>query len=318
MRALVFGSLNIDYVYKVDHFVRPGETVSSKSLTLFCGGKGLNQSIALARSGADTFHAGAVGLHDSDMLLKGLKDAHVNTDFIVKKDAPSGHAIIQTTPRGENSIILFRGANGMVTEEDAQKVLAHFRKGDVLVLQNEISGLPFIMEKARSIGMKIVLNPSPADEEIFRLPLSCVDCLLLNQVEGEAVVRAFCGDAGQKFRKGGTEQKDGMMGEDEMIRELTRTFGDTHIVLTLGEKGALYGYKDKILRQPACPADVKDTTAAGDTFTGFFVGSMMKGRSVEEALKLASMAAAIAVSREGAGSSIPTMEEVEAYGRQRK
>ncbi|MCI8838470.1 MAG: ribokinase [Hungatella sp.] len=311
MKVLVFGSLNIDYVYKVDHFVLPGETISSRSLKLFCGGKGLNQSIALAKSGADTFHAGAVGLCDSDMLLQGLKEAHVNTDLIVKKDTPSGHAVIQTTPRGENSIILFRGANGMVTGEDVDKALAYFERGDILLLQNEISQLPYLMEQARSKGMKIVLNPSPADEEIFRLPLAFADYLILNEVEGEAIAGAFCGEDR-------TERQDGGMGENEMISILMKIFPDTRIVLTLGEKGAVYGYRDRICRQPVFPVDVKDTTAAGDTFTGYFVGSVIKGKSVEEALRFASMAAAIAVGREGAGSSIPTLEEVEAYERQRK
>lgn len=306
MKVLVFGSLNIDHVYKVEHFVQPGETISSKNLTLFCGGKGLNQSIAFACSGAETFHAGAVGAHDSDMLMERLKEANVSTDFIVKKGGPSGHAIIQTTPGGENSIILFRGANGMIEKEDADFTLSHFSRGDVLVLQNEINQLPYIMEKAHGIGMTIVLNPSPVDEEIFRLPLSLVDYLILNEVEGEAI-------AG-----GSHTDEDGKLDENERIDKLMKTFPETRIVLTLGKEGSVYGYKDKILHQSVYPAQVVDTTAAGDTFTGFFMGSIIRGKCVEDALKTASMAAAVAVSRDGASSSIPTWREVEEYGRQQK
>lgn len=304
MKVLVFGSLNIDHVYKVDHFVQPGETVSSQSLTLFCGGKGLNQSIAFASSGVETFHAGAVGAHDSDMLMERLRQANVRTDFIVKKDAPSGHAIIQTSPQGENSIILFQGANGLVEKEDVDAALSHFSKGDVLALQNEINQLPYIMEKAHKMGMTILLNPSPVDEEIFKLPLCLVDYLILNEVEGEAIARVSYKD------------EQGKLNENQLVKELMKAFPDTRIVLTLGKEGSVYGYKDKVCRQGIYPADVADTTAAGDTFTGFFMGSIIRGKSVEEALKTGAMAAAISVERDGASSSIPTLKEVEEYGKQ--
>lgn len=306
MKVLVFGSLNIDHVYQVGHFVQPGETVSSQSLAMFCGGKGLNQSIAFARSGAETYHAGAVGTDDSDMLLQRLKEAGVHTEFIVKKSGASGHAIIQTTPKGENSIILFRGANWMVEREDVDRVLAHFSKGDVLALQNEISQLSYIMERGHDIGMTIMLNPSPVDEGIFKLPLSFVDYLILNEVEGEAL--------------GGVSLRNdrGEMDEYRMLGALMRRFPESRIVLTLGEEGSVYGYGEKVCRQIACPTKAVDTTAAGDTFTGFFMGSIIKGKRVEEALKAASAASAIAVGRSGASSSIPELKEVEEYGKQWK
>lgn len=293
MKVLVFGSLNLDHVYQVDHFVRPGETMASRKLNLFCGGKGLNQAIAFARSGMETYHAGAVGQKDSDMLIETLKAAHVRTEWIIKKEGPSGHAIIQTTPEGENCILLYGGANQMLTEEDVDYVLGHFSKGGVLVLQNEINQLPIIMEKAKELGMMIVLNPSPADENILRLPLSYVDYLILNEVEG-AMISGKC-------------ESD----EDGILEELKKMFPQTRIVLTLGKKGSVYGYQDKILRQPVYPVKAVDTTAAGDTFMGFFMGTLLGGSSVEEALKTASMAAAMAVGRRGASSSIPTLKEVE-------
>ena len=187
MKVLVFGSLNVDHVYQVDHFVQPGETMASLKLNLFCGGKGLNQSIALARTGLETYHAGAVGAGDSDMLMETLEAAGVHTEYIRKKEGPSGHAIIQTTPEGENSILLYGGANQSLTREDVELVLGHFGEGDVLVLQNEINQLSYIVEKGRAMGMKIVLNPSPADEKVLSLPLKDVDYLILNEVEGAVI-----------------------------------------------------------------------------------------------------------------------------------
>lgn len=299
MKVLVFGSLNIDHVYRVDHFVRPGETLSSLELNMFCGGKGLNQSIAFARSGMETYHAGAVGRGDSDMLLETLGEAGVHTEFIRKKDGPSGHAIIQTTAQGENSILLYGGANQRITREDADFVLGHFSEGDVLVLQNEINEIPYIMGKAKALGMMIVLNPSPADERVLCLPLGDVDYLIVNEVEGAAIGKVSRWD------------------EEGILRELTGRFPRARIVVTLGGKGSVYGYEGKVCRQPVFPVKAVDTTAAGDTFTGFFMGSILGGSSVEEALKTASMAAALAVSRAGASSSIPTLREVREFDSER-
>ena len=195
--------------------------------------------------------------------------------MLVKYDAPHGHAIIQKTPEGENSILLYGGANQMVTEKDADFVLSHFAQGDLIVLQNEISQGAYIMEKAHLIGMKIALNPSPMNQAIMRMPLSYVDFLILNELEGAAL-------SGQ-------------------------------IVLTLGGSGSVYGYQGKTYTQPVYPVKTVDTTAAGDTFTGFFLGSIMGGNGVEQSLATAAKAAAICVSRNGAGVSIPSLQEVETF-----
>ncbi len=295
MKVLVFGSLNVDHVYQVDHFVQPGETMASLKLNLFCGGKGLNQSIALARTGLETYHAGAVGAGDSDMLMETLEAAGVHTEYIRKKEGPSGHAIIQTTPEGENSILLYGGANQSLTREDVELVLGHFGEGDVLVLQNEINLIPYIMEKAKGRGMKIVLNPSPADESIFSLPLGTADYLILNEVEGGAI--------------SGIAESD----DEGILQKLMKSLPDTRIVLTLGKRGAVYGYGDVVRRQAIYPVKTVDTTAAGDTFTGFFMGSILRGDCVEDALRMASKASALAVSRSGASASIPTWREVEEF-----
>lgn len=292
MKALVFGSLNIDYVYEVNHFVQPGETLLSENLKIYCGGKGLNQSIALSRSGADTWHAGAVGMQDGGILTDYLMKSGVHTELILKKKSPSGHAIIQKIPEGENSIIVSGGANQMISEEDVDFILSHFKENDYLLLQNEINQLSYIMERAHEIGMTIVLNPSPVNSGISDLPFSYADYLILNEIEGAAVTGKDAAD------------------DNTMLNVLVKLFPNAHIVLTLGKKGSVYGYRDRRYRQKIYPAEVVDTTAAGDTFTGFFLGSIIKGQNIREAMDLASRAAAIAVSRNGASVSIPGFCEV--------
>lgn len=298
MKVLVFGSLNIDYVYSVEHFVKPGETISSTDRKIFCGGKGLNQAIAFARYGQETWQAGAVGAGDSQMLLDMLQKSEVHTELIAKKDGPSGHTIIQRTPQGENNIILFGGANQTISKEDVDKVLDKFEKEDYLILQNEINQIPYIMEEAYKKGMHIVLNPSPMDAKIFEMPLEYVDYLILNEIEAAAILEA----------------KDVKIGENPtgewLLDRLLETFPDSKIVLTLGGDGSMYGDKEKHCRQGIVSVKVVDTTAAGDTFTGYFMGEIMNGKLPEEALKTAATAAAMAVSKAGAGPSIPGYEEV--------
>ncbi|MCI7093143.1 MAG: PfkB family carbohydrate kinase, partial [Lachnospiraceae bacterium] len=177
-KILCFGSLNIDHVYSVDHFVAKGETLSSQKLETFTGGKGLNQSVALARAGAETYHAGAIG-PDGSFLLDMMKEAGVHTDYVTMiPDAHTGHAIIQRDKEGDNCILLYGGTNQLITKEQADSVLNHFSAGDYLVLQNEINQLPYIVEKAHALGMTIVLNPSPMNEKVLQLPLDDLRRLL--------------------------------------------------------------------------------------------------------------------------------------------
>lgn len=291
MKLLNFGSLNIDYVYKVDHFVRPGETMSSESRQTFCGGKGLNQTIALARAGVQVYHAGAVGKADGEMLLEALKKNNVNIDFVKQcEDVATGHAIIQVNRSGQNCIMLYGGANQTMTKEHIDETLAGFSAGDFLILQNEINNLGYIMEQAHKKGLVIVLNPSPMNEKILALPLEFVDYFMLNEVEAADI----CGE----------ESKDNLLGN------LSRKYPKAKIVLTLGKQGVQYKDGEQILSHGIYKVPVVDTTAAGDTFTGFFIGSLAQGYAAEEALRLASVASSIAVSRQGAESSIPYMDEV--------
>ena len=289
MKMLNFGSLNIDFVYSVEHFVKAGETLSSTKLDKFCGGKGLNQSVALARAGAKTFHAGCVGT-DGGMLLDILQKNEVNTDFVQTKNSASGHAIIQVDKKGQNCILLYNGANHAISTEQVDQVLAQFTSDDVLLLQNEINNLEYIINKAYSRGMKIALNPSPVNEQLTILPLDKINWLILNEVEGNQLTSR-------------TEPED-------ILAVIQQKYACSTIVLTLGKDGVICSDGPKIVRHGIYHVPVIDTTAAGDTFTGYFLACITNGESVEESLRIASVASSIAISREGAAQSIPTMEEV--------
>ena len=298
MKVLCFGSLNIDYTYKLDHFVQKGETISSRELIVCSGGKGLNQSIALSKAGADTYHAGAIGI-DGKFLLKQMEEAGVNTDCVtVLNDVRSGNAIIQNDKSGDNCIILYGGANQAITKKQVEEVLEQFEKGDFIVLQNEINELDYIVKCASEKGMKIVLNPSPMNEKIQSLPLEYVNCFMVNEIE-----------TSQILEKENVQDMSGV----EMAKELRAKFPNAAIVLTMGEMGSLYMDSNEIIEQPAYKVQAVDTTAAGDTFAGFFIGGIMKGLEVKDAMNEAAKASAIAVTRQGAAPSIPTWEELEKF-----
>lgn len=293
MKFLNFGSLNLDFVYDVEHFVRPGETISSAALNTFSGGKGLNQSVALSRAGAQTYHGGCIG-KDGQVLLDGLRAAGADVSFVrVLKSCRTGHAIIQVDPSGQNCILLFGGANQAVTDVQIEETLSRFGAGDFLLLQNEINGLEQLMEKAAEKGIRIAFNPSPIDGKISQLPLEKVEFFLLNEIEGAAL--------------GGGNRPE------EILEGLKKRYPKAKIVLTLGKEGALYFDGEKTFFQPIFPVKVMDTTAAGDTFTGYFLEAVSRGLPGDVCLKQAAAASAIAVSRKGASPSIPDGAEVDAF-----
>jgi ribokinase len=291
MRILNFGSLNLDYVYQVPHFVTPGETLAAVKQDVHPGGKGLNQSIALARAGAKVYHAGAVG-RGGEPLARLLKENGVNTEYLQTVDCLQGNAVIQVTPSGENCILLYGSSNRAVTKQHVDETLKHFEKGDYLVLQNEISHIPYIIEKAAGIGMQIVLNPSPYDANLEGIDYNHISWLLINEVEGRQIT-------------GETEP-------EKIWKTLNSRYPSMNVVLTLGRKGAVCFTKGESIYQPIFDVKVADTTAAGDTFTGFFLAGLVGGKSVRECLRIASKASSISVSRPGASVSIPTAAEVEA------
>lgn len=287
-----FGSLNLDYVYHLPHFVMPGETLGCTARDCNAGGKGLNQSCALAHAGADVYHAGNIGA-DGVFLLQTLDRHGVKTDFVRTVDTPTGHAIIQVDANGENCIILFGGANQTADAAQMDEVLSHFGKGDMLVLQNEINDISLLIQKAHDIGMQVVLNPSPFDDKILSLPLNLVDIFFVNEVEGAALT-------------GMTPDEP-----EKMLAALSEKFPQAEIILTLGSKGAC-AVKDGVsCYQLAFAVKAVDTTAAGDTFTGYYLTMRAGGESMKRALLVAAKASSVAVTRKGAADSIPTMAEMQ-------
>ena len=289
MKILNFGSCNIDFVYSLDHIVTPGETQHSYKMETFPGGKGLNQSIAIARGGANVYHAGCVG-NDAQMLLDIMNESGVDTGYIKTVDCKNGHAIIQVNAQGENSIFLHSGSNAMITKEYVDEVLDNFKKDDIILLQNEISNLEYIIDKSYEKGMCIVLNPSPYDEIIERIDLGKISYIVLNEIEATQIT--------------------GFENIEEILNSFKKLYPDLKVMLTLGKNGCVYLDKENRIFQPVFEVNPVDTTAAGDTFTGYFIASLSKGEKYSDILKIASCASAIAVSRNGAAPSIPNMEEV--------
>lgn len=299
-KVLNYGSLNIDRVYRVKDIVKEGETISAYELNLFPGGKGLNQSIALAKAGAEVYQAGGVG-EDGQMLLDSLTDAGVNIDYVRKRDSLTGHAVIQVDHEGRNCIIIIPGANHGNNVKEIRETLSAFEPGDLVLLQNEIDNNETIMREASSRNLKIVINPSPMDSAVLELPLELVDIFLLNEHEAHALITA------RQPRKAVSKNHP-----RKMLRVLQDLFPRAMFVLTLGSQGSMcVEPQGEIHEQAIFPTKVVDTTAAGDTFTGFFLSAYLAGKDISEALKRASLASSISVSRAGAAPSIPTLEELE-------
>jgi len=289
MKLLVFGSINIDDVYRLHHLVREGETVDSQSYQRYEGGKGLNQGIALANAGAEVYFSGAIGKDGLD-LLNFLSSFGVRTEYIQTLGETTGHAIIQVDDAGRNCIILYGGANRQISPEIIESTLSNFEIGDSIILQNEISCVDSLIESAHRKGMTIFFNPSPVTEKMKNYPIGLADYLILNETEGYSLT--------------------GKTDENDIIDALLKRYPSCRVLLTIGEKGSIYDDTTQRIRQPAFQTDVVDTTGAGDTFIGFFVQSILSHRMIEDTLQIASMAASITVSRVGAGRSIPHADEV--------
>ncbi len=320
MNVLNMGSMNIDYVYEVDHIVVPGETQSSRKMKVYCGGKGLNQSVALARAGVSVAHAGIVG-EDGGPLLELCRENGIDTAFVRQIEGKSGHTIIQVDQNAQNSILLYGGSNRKFSEAYVKHVLNNFGPGDVLLLQNEINLLDRIVELAFNRGMDIILNPSPMDAQLSSVDMSKIALFIVNEIEGE--------------------QMTGMHEPEAILSRAQQLYPDAGFVLTLGAGGSICQYRGERFYQAACPVKAVDTTAAGDTFTGYLIAGLLestlpdgsavdagrfgdchgkaaRGNSlmegvvcgVQKALDLASRAAALAVTRPGATPSIPWRNEV--------
>lgn len=290
MKVLNIGSLNLDYVYQVEHFVQPGETLSAVSQQVNCGGKGLNQSVALAKAGAEVYHAGCIGA-GGRMLVEMLRESNVNIDYLIEVDEIQGNAMIQVNALGENCILLFGGSNQCITNEHMDEVLSHFEKGDYLLLQNEVNALPDIVEKAYEKGLVIVLNPSPYNDKLKSVDFGKLSWLLVNEVEAEQI--------------------SGSANPEEVWKILHDKYPKLSVVITLGAEGSICYTVDECVKQEACRVNVVDTTAAGDTFTGYFIAGIMEGLPVQQCMKRAAVASSLSVTRKGAAASIPEKAEVD-------
>ena len=217
----------------------------------------------------------------------------VDTSYIRTIGEKTGHTIIQVDKCGQNSIIAYGGANQKIDEKFVDEVLADFYRGDILLLQNEISCLGYIIDRAYEKGMGIILNPSPIDDELLSLDLGKISMFILNEVEGFQI--------------------SGERDPYAILDSMNQKFPKAEVVLTLGEDGSIYSDGAHKVRQKAYKVDAVDTTAAGDTFTGYFVAAMSQGRHIKDTLDIASRASALAVTRNGAAPSIPSADEVIEY-----
>lgn len=295
MKILNFGSLNIDRVYGVSHMVKPGETITAEGLNTYAGGKGLNQSIAAARADGKVLHLGAIG-NEGEFLAELLQNSGADTENILRLDAPSGHAIIQVEPDGQNSIIVFGGANRLLTENYVLSCLEKGEKGDFVLLQNETSETAAIISESAKRGMTVVFNPSPFTESIKALPLSDVGVFIVNEIEAAELA--------------------GMNENDEpetILAALSARYPKAEIVMTLGKRGAVCKAEGECFHQSIFEVKAVDTTAAGDTFCGYFLAQRCKGVDIPGALRIAAAASAVSVSRPGAAPSIPTIDEVQEF-----
>ena len=296
MAIVNFGSCIIDHVYCVPHFVRPGETLPATGYRVFAGGTGFNQTLALARadvtaSGHTLAHAGAIG-ENGRWLLELLRAEGVDVRDVVVTDTPTGHGIIQVNDQGENAILQFPGANRTLAADHIDRVLAGYGPGDVLLLQNEVNALDQLIRTAVERGLRVVLNPAPMNAAIADLPLERVWLLIVNEVEG--------------FDLTGSREPG------EILARLGQRCPESCVVVTLGAAGARCVCNGREYRVNAWPAQAIDTTGAGDTFTGYFVASLLAGQEIGPALERAARAAALCVARHGAADSIPNAAEVDA------
>lgn len=289
MKILNFGSCNIDYVYNVAEFVKAGETISALSTSEHPGGKGLNQAVAAARAGGNVFFAGNIG-EDGLFLKKLLEDTGADTKYLKINKTRTGNAIVQIDKDRENCIIVSAGANALLDEAYIKNIIADFACGDICMLQNETPCTDYIIKQAKLRGMSVIWNPSPMNEKIKDSAIKMSDYIIINKTEGKVLT-------------GKEEPKD-------ILKVLLKKYPHTKIVITLGKNGSIYSDGIDTVKQSAFKAEPVDTTGAGDTFTGYFAAMISKGTSIEETLKIASAAAAIATEKQGAASSIPMLKEV--------
>ncbi|GAC13195.1 ribokinase [Aliiglaciecola lipolytica] len=292
MAVINFGSINIDHVYQVEHFVQPGETLSSTDYQQLLGGKGANQSIALAKAGTEVKHVGKINEHDAHFKQAMIKQG-VDCKFVQCTDSPTGHAIIQVTTTGENAIVLFGGANLTIDNKDILRALDDAADSDWVLTQNETSAIDIVFQDAKKIGLKVAFNPAPMTDSVKQLPHDCIDLLIVNEVEAAEIT--------------------GVNDIEQMEAYFRSDWPHAEVIITLGKKGVRMILPEETIDVPAFVVDTVDTTAAGDTFIGYFLAAYSRREKAKDALTRACAASAIAVTRSGAAQSIPNSEEVDLF-----
>lgn len=292
---LVVGSMNMDIVTQVDRHPIPGETVQGHGTRFYAGGKGANQAVAAARSGASVNMAGGLGDDFFGHEIRHrLDEARIGLEHVVNKPIMTGMALITVDHRGENRIILSPGANGAYGAEDVASL--ELSGYDAILLQNEIPGGTnrAVLEKANNAGIPVFANPAPV-AGFERQQLASIHFLILNEIEAEALTGVKIEDDTQARQACG-----------EILKQ-----GARNVIVTLGDKGSLYMESGGLtIATPACRVEAVDTTAAGDTFIGAFVSKYLSGHGTEYCLRYATAASALAVSSYGAQSSIPEEAQV--------
>ena len=290
-RIFSYGSINVDHIYQMPHLVTPGETLASTDYRQVLGGKGANQSIAAALAGVPVMHIGRYGKADGWVAAQ-LQDAGVDCSRVTAVDMPSGHAIIQVDVHAENSIILFAGANHSFRADELGALLDGAVTGDWLLLQNECSCTAEMISAAAAKGMQVAFNPSPMDDSVRTLPLHDLSLLVVNEIEAQQLLDCD------------------WQSQDQLVAALRSRLPTTRVVVTFGSKGALWIDTETVIYVPALQVEAVDTTAAGDTFLGYFLAGLCQQNNPKTALEMGCKASSLAVQRVGASVSIPTLAEV--------
>jgi ribokinase len=293
MQLFNVGSINWDHCYQLMHFVRPGETISSNHYQKLLGGKGANQSAAAARAGASVHHVGAVGSDEFQAQVL-LKELGVNVGAIEALPGyETGHAIIQINQDGENAIVLFAGANRGLTEEQIDRQLSMASKGDWVLLQNETNLIDYVVEQAKSKGLNIAFNPAPMDKALTLGLLPKLDLLIVNEIELRDLTATENTEKAETMALDWSEKLE--------------------MLVTQGSAGVSHYHKRDKTFCEAFKVDAVDTTAAGDTFIGYFMAAKQSSLPIKEALKMACGASALSVTKAGAIPSIPARSDVEQF-----
>ena len=280
------GSINRDIVYNMKALPMAGETVSANDVADFLGGKGINQSIAVAQAGQPICHIGAVNKDDA-WVLPQIESFGVGTDSIDRINEPTGHAVIAVDEGAENQIIILSGANKAISADWMNTQLADLGEGDFVLCQNETNLTPKLGELTKSKGAKLVLSAAPFDAGQVKTLRPFVHLLAVNELEAAELSKAFA--------------------------QAPAEMGFPMLLVTKGSEGATVYADGKATFQSSFKVTPVDTTGAGDTFLGSFVARLDKGDDAQTALRYASAAAAIQVTRPGAAAAIPSFSEVQIF-----